>query len=594
MYRNLDEELFVNESRGNFKWKVVVFTGDGSESDDSKEYSRTADFNIVDSNTTTLNFLNPSNNAELETPEGSSLRDVSFDFSVDTAESGRLYLELYDDSVGAEPDIIYDEQVGSGRTPDSEVETLERGSYRAVLNFENENVDLNRTRDFSIVRPSESTQCESPTVALKKPTYDILYADSSYVFEWAVCNPNNYDEPSNTTLYIEDDEGNVQESFEEEYDTQGEVLSFSPRVTTDFPQGEYSTYSNYSYPNTTIQSDVKDFQIVDFTKPESFDLSPDGRSFKAGEEIPVSWTTQAYEENVEASAKIKRVGEYQSNTVKVADISSNSEQDFSTTITREAGEYEFFVDMEVSPEGSASPVTFQSNRTTFEVTSVNLSDADFTLIEPEQGAEYDVPNGSENASVPFAFDVGVTGEKNWKIDLLVQDVGEETGFVREERFTLPGTAGTGSFNTSVDLNESGYRYRIRAIDPNSEESLSEIRSFVVDDPQTEEIPEVPNPDPDEGTFENAVNFISAVIGGFASIVGTAGLFFVATLLTVASGTVLHLLTDSNGISLLSMLTTVVFFVGIGWYPGWVGMILFLGSAAIFMIGVRKVTTGGDS
>lgn len=593
LYRNMGTELFINQSRGQFRWKVKVFTGDGSESDSSVEYSQTAEFNIVDSDKTTLNFLNPSDNSELETPEGSNQRDVKFDFSVDTAESGRLYLELYDDTVDANADLIYDRQVGSGKTPDSETETLETGSYRAVLNFESENFDIEKSRDFSIVKPEDATQCESPTVALKRPTYDILYSDSSYIFEWSVCNPNEYDSASNTTLYIEDDEGNVQESVFEEYETQGEVLSFSPRIETNFPQGDYRTYANFTYPNTTIQSDVKDFQIVDFTKPESFDLSPDARSFKSDEDIPISWTTQAYEENVEVRAKIKRVGDYQANTVKVDSLSANSQESFSDTITRSPGEYEFYVDMIVSPEGSASPMTFSSNRTTFEVTSANLPKANFTLIEPEQGAEYDIPNSSQNATVPFAFDVEVAGTKNWKIDLLVQDVDEETGFIRKNRFTLPGSAGTGSFNKSLELNESGYRYKLRAVDPNGEETVSTTRSFVVDNPETAEVPELPNPDPDEGFFEKSVNGLSGAIAGFVAIVGTAGLFFVATALTVVTGMVIHLLTESDGLSLLSMLATVVFFVGIGWYPGWVGMILFLGSAGIFMFGVRKVTTGGE-
>jgi hypothetical protein len=225
------------------------------------------------------------------------------------------------------------------------------------------------------------------------------------------------------------------------------------------------------------------------------------------------------------------------------------------------------------------------------VLKTDLEEPNISLIEPEQGAEYDIANGSTSTDVAFSWRTEVDGSRDSKVDLYLQNVGADEDFRRLQRYNQILSDGNVKYNFTESLNESGYRWKVEVTDANGETTTSEFRSFTVDNPETAEVPELPNAEPSDSFGANVYSALASSYASFVALVSSGVLFTLATIATILVGVVVINLSGNDGLGIFSALLTVGVLVAIGWYPTWIGLIMFGISAGILMIGGRKVTTG---
>jgi len=86
--------------------------------------------------------------------------------------------------------------------------------------------------------------------------------------------------------------------------------------------------------------------------------------------------------------------------------------------------------------------------------------------------------------------------------------------------------------------------------------------------------------------------LAGYFSAFVSIVGTAFLFLLATGVSLGAGIFASRLSNSGMYGVVSLLASLALFVGVGWIPGWYGMILFVLAGGTIMAATGLIS--GDN
>lgn len=570
VYHNLNESVSGNYQFGTFDWEVWINDTQNNESDESFRNSFSIEQN---SSEPVLNFYKPRDNTEIKTETGLSVAEVDFFFDVETFEESDVKLKIYDDAVNPKPTVIYDEQL-NGFDQKSLTQTFDNGTYKAVLEVDSSNYYDNVTRTFSIVNePLDENQAD---IELRKPSDNRnLYQNQGNPFEWRVfSNKSGY-----STIYIEDSNDNVVETFNRTYDTQNEVLSYQEIYDTDLNIGSYTWHGEFVTGSNLITTSDRSFEVVDYKEPETVLKDPLNKTFTTKDNIKLEWSTQTFESNAEVILKVREKGNYQSTEIATYNQDSNIEKNYNESISRSAGTYEWFVQKETNP-------TWKSAIGTFSVEDSNIKDPDISLINPEQGDRYEL-NGSDNTSVSFDYEVEVFSETESTVKLQLKDQETDEDYKTINSDKQISSEGLITYNHSEVLNESGYTYKVVVEDPNGDVVESDEIGFAVGNA------DIPDPEAEKGFTEKITSWVGDQFDKLNELIGSTGLFFLASFLSMFIGIATFLLTNSSELSLINLIIGVFFFIYIEWYPSWLGMILFFISAGIFVWMVRKTAVGGD-
>lgn len=575
-------EEFIGTQFGDWVYRVKLEETGGITN--QKYTSPSREYFIVENLDVVLNLKKPEKNGIYYVDANSDQSTVPFSYDVDTGEAGTITVDINGDQV-------YEREVNSGYSSEQFTRKLSVGTYDANITFESSNNFESKVNTFSVEeQPDED---EDAFVKLKEPSDGrTLYQGFGNRFSWKVFNPTTDNESDSeegtTTLYIENEAGDVVETFVREYNTQGEVNVFSELYDTDLNIGTYKFYADFDSNSlsNTITSNERRFTVADFRPPTSTLGEPDNDTYYGRESIEFDWTTTTFEENAEVELKYRDVSEAEPVTLATYDQADANTREYNYSTTEiDKGSYVWFV--EATVDGGAS---FKSEENRFDVETENFTAPEFELFNPEQGDKYEI-DGNET-DVSFVYDTEVFSDTDATLDLLVQEV-VDGGSDYQVKATdlLNSKDGKVSYNKSVALSEGGYRYKLRVEYPNEQIYESGVRSFAVGLDQ-----KVPNAEPKPTAFDTVANFIGGLNNAFKSAVGRNGQYFVATVLILIPAGILQLIFKSRYLTIIStVLLALGFSLVDGYYPTSVFWIIATASAGLIAnFGVRALTgSGGD-
>jgi len=564
---------------GEFSWRLETVD---REKNDSVVSSVPRSFRAVpETGEPLLVFSNPDqNDVEYTDNEQLDYADVGFKFSVkDSPEDGTL-------SLSVDGDKIYSEDVGSGSTQRVEAKQIPIGDHQATVRFKSDSFDKNISHSFRVERFTESEPNQT-TVRLRSPegangNDPVLYQGVADIFSWVVYADNPYE----TELTIEDDQGSVVDTYYRDSDRTGEISVFRELNLVNLSQGDYSFSA---YVNTTQgeydETDVRNFTVVDFDTPDSSLQSPqNGSTFTTDEKVNFSWETETFDESFRTQLLVR-----EADSVNPRTLYNKSQSPFlveSHLVSEDfpAGEYRWKVRNKRNPES-------ESEEFYFTVEDTDTNPPDIHTVSPSQNYTYTVDDFETTTDVYFNYSVEVFTEGDSDVDLLLSR--EDNGlsnFTVQASDTQDTNDGKVDYSKLGNLEEDGYFWKVRVTHPDGDQFTTDETGFSVGNATA--------PRPDDGTDEEkkggaigtGLRTIIGVIAVFGSVIGGVGRLLVASIITILVGGLTAKI--SNEVGILAVVLMSFVFVVSGWMYSWVGTILFLIGAGIFIISIRKVT-GGD-
>jgi len=258
-------EEFIGTQFGDWVYRVKLEETGGITN--QKYTSPSREYFIVENLDVVLNLKKPEKNGIYYLDANSDRSTVPFNYDIDTGEAGTITVDINGDQV-------YEREVNSGYSSEQFTRKLSVGTYDANITFDSPNNFESKVSTFSVEQQPEDD--EDPFVRLKEPSDGrTLYQGFGNRFSWKVFNPTTDNESDSeegtTTLYIENEAGEVVETFVREYNTQGEVNVFSELYDTDLNIGTYKFYADFDSDSldNTITSNERRFTVSDFRPPES-------------------------------------------------------------------------------------------------------------------------------------------------------------------------------------------------------------------------------------------------------------------------------------------------------------------------------------
>lgn len=585
-FRNMESNSKINQQFGVFDWKVNISEQGSQKTDESETRSYTIRKN---SSEPILNFNNPEDYETIYAGANSDSTDVQFQWDVDTIEEGTTTLEIDDYS------REFDHPTGFSQRKTSL--NLPLGSYVANLSFESDSYSVEKQHEFSIKQ--EQNQTDSPYVELNDPPDGITAYKKSDIereFGWTVANfVDSGSGEGNSTLYIENANNNVVESFSRDYDTQNEPQSYAEIYSfSNLNVGTYDWYVEFEADQMSkITSNKRSFEVKQFQPPVASLFQPDNQTFTEDEYPEFEWRVESFDESPTVELRYREKGEYKSEVLFDSAQDSNAVRDYSfneSQFTR--GEYEWFIRMQ--PDQYQE---FDSNINTFTVEPEEINEPEITLDIPEQDEIFEIKNGSDSATIEFNYFVELYSDNNAQVDLMLQNASEDStsDYYSIQREFQNVDDGNITYNHLENLKENGYRYKVKVEYPNGQKEESEVRSFIVDDPETEETPDIPDPEPTEGFFNEGAILFGNLIDSYKSAVGGVGQMFTAFMIIAIAAGLTQLAFRMETLSLIvATFGTLGFALADGFLPVSFFWIVLALSAGLAALTGRSILGGGDS
>jgi hypothetical protein len=585
IFRNMKTNLFIQQQYGEFDWKVKL----NEQNTNRNATSGVNTFSITEPQNTTLNFVEPRDHKTFYLTGASTERDINFNWQVDSTEEGTVSLEVNDF------ENTYD--VSDGFSQLSETISLDAGTYQANLSFSSENFQLSKSHEFSI--EEEEKPDEPEFVELIRPQAGAtVYQldDGGRRFGWKVKNTvESGSGEGNSTLFIENDQGDIVREVSRDYDTQNEEQSYNEVIDTqNLNIGEYTFYAKFDADQvgSTLKSTERDFTIKDFRPPEVTLLNPLDETFTDEEKPNFEFRVESFEQSPTIELRYRQKGEYTSQVLFDSAQQEGVTRDYSYNESSFArGDYEWFIRTE--PDQFQ---TFDSNISTFNVEPSNINAPEFTLSEPQQDERFNIPNSSDSALIEFNYSVEGYSQKDAQINLMLQKVLEdsEENFKRYNKAFQNIQDGNQSYSFTQNLSEAGYRWKIRVEYPNGQTNTSDVQSFAVNDPETEYTPDAPDPTPTTGFFNEAALDIGGIIDSYKSAVGDTGQLFTAMFFVVLGAGITQLAFKMEAVSLIAaVFLTLGFSLADGFFPVSFFWIVLAIAAGLGALSSGRIL-GGDS
>lgn len=572
-------------------YNVKLYVEDSQQSDIWTSTSNT--FKVIkDTGDPVLNFNSPEPNEPFYYSTGRDTASVPFQFDIDTPESGELTLKVDGTQLDIDGEPV--KQVENGFTQASTSHQFEEGTYKALLEFESESYSINETRTFSVDKKEPP---EKDKVVLRNPSngedlykdFGVSRANDAGIFSWSTYGSSE----GNSTLYIENAAGSVVESYSRDYNDVNERRTYSDMYKVDLNVGDYTFYAEFDQENdsTTYTSEEREFTVVDFEPPRTTLVDPINETFVSNESILFEWRTETFREEAQVDLMIRKIGEYKADSEYTSGQNSNEIKDYDTNVSLDRGKYEYFIKMQV--DGA----TFESDTARFTVEPADVKDPVFNLKDPEQGTTYEISSGN-TTQVTFNYSAEVFTESSSEVKLLLQTVesSSEDPEYKEVNTELQSLAdGKVAYTVPKELEESGYRYKLQAEYPSGNTVESKVKSFAVNNPETEETPEVPDAEPQKSLIDHAADFMQKKNAELKSALGSTGQYFLATIILVLAAGVVHLWAKIDIVTISVMILGILgFSLADGYYPleiFWIFLALAAGIAA--WLGAKGLSGGGS-
>lgn len=582
------ESMYINMSDafgsyyGNFSWRVNLT----EETSGNTEIFGNNEFEIVqDTGQPILNFNQPEDNSVFTVNNPGAKKQTDFNWRLDNSgKDGIVTLEINGDSVETW-DVTESTEQGSY------TENLPTGDYVTTLKFDSDSANLEEEHTFTIRTQNDTRTCGEGEQALNSVFLDKPADGSTFYqdvqggtvgkdFSWEVCG----DAEGLTAARIFDDQNNLVYTMNDYYHNVEESRSFGKTFDTSaLSPGQYTwkgVYNN-SDSGTLYNSSTRQFEIVDFTPPETFDMQPDGETFVQGEDVTLEWSTETFEDDITVTTLVRPAGTYTGTSEFTAGQQASTIRDYSTNVSRTKGQYEWWVRME------AAGLTFESNKSTFTVIDDDVKDAEIELHEPLQDTRFQLNNKTE-VPVKFNWTSTVYSETDAKVRLQLQNVSERNSQF-ENIYTANQNNADGETTDSYmqNLTEGGYRWRVRVEYPNGQLFNSTSRSFAVGEA------DIPSPEPAAGVIQDTFGFFGDLNKQVKEAAGSTGQFFIATLVTLILSGILHLWWKMEYLTMAATLLIVLgFSLADGYFP--IATFYILGAisaAAAAYLGIQIL--GGD-
>lgn len=577
---NVVSDLGFNQF-GQFNWKVNI-----SEQITGYETSTGTDtFQILNASETDvlLNFNSPEKNNVFTLKNSIDKKTVPFGFNYESEVAGTVKLKLRGDTEAT----LYNQEVESGSDTETFTEQLPEGEYTATLTYNKEGGDTVKEERFFTVQKEENIP--EDRVFVDTPSIDErLYQSEQTSFSWGV---NSSGGNGDTWYEIRDEDGNLAENYTESYEDYNELSIYGRNIgTLGLGVGEYDAQAFFKRDGDTVQeSNNVSFTVVDFEKPELRQINSieNNTVYKEGEPINFSVESKTFDSPATATIKYRHVDDYESFNIAQRDYESFETATLEGVKRFDPGQYAWYVQYDVNP-------TFTTETQYFTVESSDIPEPEFSLNAPEQNQTIEIPSGDNSTNVTFDYDAEVFTSSDSEVNLLLSS--REDGLTEfKQRATDIQVEGDGVQNyvKELDLAEDGYLYKVEVVYSNSTHTSDSV-GFAVNDPETEETPEPPQPEDGEeqsNFLSQIIEYVAGFLGiGFGGLGGTVQIVL-ASLLTVLVGGIVNNWTESSEIGLMSMMVSIFIFVATGWLPAWIGIILFMLSAAIFIYALRRVHGG---
>lgn len=563
-------EAFVNHNRtvgeqfGEFDWKISAVERNTNEF----AASGTNTYNISEADGSPLLQIKEPNDEPYTLDTAKDTATVPFDVTAEVSNPGTLTLDL-------EGEEIVNEEIESGFFQDSFQEQLEKGTYTATLKFVGQQT---ATKDVTFNVREQVSACDTTEdidVKMQTPSLDRerMYQDSGEYLTWSVCGTGEGD----TRFEIRDSSGTVVKNVSKRYATQEEIRDFEEFIAVDIPTGAYEFQAFYKQDSgETAETEINNIDVVSFTEPETTMDRVDDVTTE--EKINVSWTTESFEEDVEVELRIREKGTYSSDVIYNSGQSDSELRDYQHAEdagSYDPGEYQVFVRM------YTDELEFDSDKQNFVIEEPDIKEPEIETVKPEQDEVFQIENGTNSTAVSFEYYVETFSQSDSKVKLFLQNASVE-GSEYEEYRVNKSNINDGEVNHTLDLDlvEAGYRWKVQVEDVNGDKTESEPISFAVNDPETEETPEVPSPKAGIQVFAKLGEFFQDGNESFKGNIGSTGQFFAATIMIVAAAGIAA--TVNGYLSLIVVLLgSVGFSLADGYYPLTVFWII-LAATAMFV------------
>jgi len=573
LYRNMLDTF--SQQYGEFDWKVEL----REQNTNRNTTSSVRTFSITKPQNATLNFINPNDHDTFYLTGQQSTKNVKFRWDVDTTEKGTVELEVNNF------DKKY--QANKGLTQFTDSIELDEGSYIANLTFKSDNFEIEKSHEFSINK--NEPELESYIKLLRPQDNATLYQASGLArrFGWEIQNSvESGSGEGNSTLYIENDNNNVVKSFSREYDTQNEPQSYTQIVKpSTLNLGVYNWYVKFDSPSqaSTQKSSEFKFTVKDFNPPKVTIFQPKNKTYTNKEKPQFEFEVESFEQSPKIQLRVRNKGEYSSTILKTYTQSGNTKKTYSFDNKNfTVGSYEWFV--RTQPDQFR---TFDSNISTFEVEPSQIKEPEFSLIKPDQGETFSVPNGSDSAKVKFEYASQSYSDNDASVKLMLQNVSEDssTDYTAINSHLQNDNDGNQTFTFEKDLTEQGYRWKLKLEYPNGQKYESDAKSFAVNDPETEFTPQPPAPSVSPTYLDRATSFL-------VSLTGQGGTMFLAVVLTLASSVAVTIKAESDKLGMATMVLVALGFTTVGWFPSWIAVVFVLISVGITVFLTNKLLNAG--
>ena len=571
------------DSFGEFNARLIL---NNDVTGESKAYTNT--FEIVeDTGQPVVTISNPRQSQEIEPPRNEDDAEVTLRYRIQTNETGTtsLVLENLDegrqeiniDNIDSE---VSESEAASGEAFRTVDITLDEATYLMRASFEDEQgQEDSRERTFSVTSdPIEPEEDEE--VRLAEPAEgEEIPKNVGTNLKWYVVHEQSVGTPT-STFYVEDSTDTVVYSTTNDAPEVGIPNIFTGFLDANLEPGNYQFYADLELEDETLETEKRNLTILD-SQPPSTDLrNQDLGVFQQNEEglanIEAEFTTETFQQDVTIELVTREKG---SNDREV--VFSAQQNAFREVIHEAdwneftAGQYEYYVRMESNP-------TYTSDTGTYTVEEISIDEPLIELDRPEQ--EETFTYNDTNASVPFRFDAEAYSQGDTNFTLLLETVSEDNSELESiDTFTLTEADGLREYSENFELEESGYRYQVIA-EYEDETYSSDTRSFVVDNEETAETPEMPATDERFGILSRISNFGERLLGDNSDFI----LGFVLLMITSVGVTVRS---RSDKIGLATMVGIALGLSYIGVFPSWIAAVFTLISVGISVWTVNLLVGG---
>lgn len=553
------------------EWTVELF----EYNDGTFEQTTVNEFTIKEQdNKPEVSLRNPGPNDVIYTAtENNESADVPIDYEIkDSPESGTV-------TTYVEGRQVAQEDVTSGTNLGGTVQNLAIGTYDATINFESNNFDINTTNTFAVERFNE-TEPNNPYIQLRDPRDGKeVYQNPSVgqEFAWKVYANESY----STNLVIEDSGNNVVENYtRNRIKNEQELAVFRNLSNTDYALGDYTFYAEYRSDSQTLTSNTRSFTVVDSDEPTYTLRSPnDAAILQEANSINFDFAVESFDDPADVKLKIRNLDNYNTQTLLQDNQSAFTSKNYTQTANRNAGTYEWFV------EGDTGDVSTTSKKYQFTVEAAqDISDPNISLINPKQDEKYT----SDPANVSFEYSAEVDGVTNSTVRLQLQNVSNNGDFQTIKSDNQVSGDGNVTYNEFKELEEAGYRYRAQVVKADGSVYNSSQKSFAVGDA------EVPSPTETPSVFDAAASFVGDLNDSLKQALGSDGQFIFATILVVLLGSAIHLLVESDILTMFTLvLASLSFSIIDGYYPIAVFYVTVALAAGVFAWLGRNALGGGS-